>query len=104
MGVEVLRGQKGHPKPALDHVKGGGGAAGAADDVRLKARPAAGGEAQLRGHLAGLVENEVLPPQLPQADLLTTGQGVDTGDCQGVVILPQLDELQAGGQLGTGGG
>lgn len=61
MGVEVLRGQKGHPKPALDHVKGGGGAAGAADDVRLKARPAAGGEAQLRGHLAGLVENEVLP-------------------------------------------
>lgn len=65
MGAEVLRGQKGHPKPALDHVEAGGGTAGAADDVRLKARPAAGGEAQLRGHLAGLVENEVLPPQLP---------------------------------------
>ncbi len=79
MGAEVLRGEEGHPQAAPDHVQPGGGTAGPADDLGLEARPAAGGEAQLRGHLAGLVEDEVLPPQLPQADVLTTGQGWTRG-------------------------
>ena len=59
-GTELLRGQDGDAQTALDHVEGGGGAGGPADDAGGKARFPACIHAQLIGHLAGIVKDEGL--------------------------------------------
>ena len=96
--LELLGRQERKTESSLHHVEPDGGIFGVADDVRLKAGVPAGVAAELKGNLAGLVEDEALVFQLPQADVFPSGKRMRFRNGQRVAVLAEFVELQRRGQ------